>query len=99
MIKVVVNKAKHHEIKILFGGDMSRHIWELDKCENGNGRLLKQLTGDLGLQIMNCVWKEMSGATWSLDDRGFTLDYVCRREELACVVEAVIMDKVDVIVQ
>ena len=48
---------------------------------------------------MNCVWKEMSGATWSLDDRGFTLDYVCRREELACVVEAVIMDKVDVIVQ
>ena len=78
---------------------MNTHISELDKCENGNGRLLKQLTGDLGLQIMNCVWKGMSGATWSMDVRDFTLDYVCRREGLACVVEAVIMDKVDVFVQ
>ena len=72
------------------------HIWELDKCENGNGRLLKQLTGDLGLQIMNCVWKGMSGVAWSMDDREFTLDYLCvDREELSCAVEAVIM--VDVV--
>ena len=47
---------------------------------------------------MNCVWKEMSGATWSMDDREFTLDYVCvEREGLACVVDAVIMDEVDVV--
>ena len=77
---------------------MNAHIWELDRCENGNGRLLKQLAGDLGLQIMDCVWKGMSGATWFIDARQFTLDYVCiDREGLACVVEAVIMDEVDVV--
>ena len=55
------------------------------------------MTGDLGLQIMD--WKEgMSGAAWSMDDRDFTLDYVCvDREGHACVVEAVIMDEVDVV--
>ena len=40
---------------------MNAHIWESDKWENGNGRLLKQLAGDLGLHIMNCVWKGMIG--------------------------------------
>ena len=47
MIKSVVNKAKFEGMKILFVGDMNAHIWELDRCENGNGRLLKQLAGDL----------------------------------------------------
>ena len=56
---------------------MNAHILELDNCENGNGTLLKQLTGDLGLEIMNCVWKGMSCATWSMDDMEFILDYVC----------------------
>ena len=50
-----------------FGGDMNAHIWELDRCENGNGRLLKKLAGDMGLQIMNCVWKGISGATWFMN--------------------------------
>ena len=68
------------------------NIWELE-CKNGNGILMKQLTGDLGLQIMNCVWKGMSGATGSMDAREFTLDYLCvDRKRIACVVEAVIMD-------
>ena len=91
MIKSVVNKAK-------FEGDMNGDniIWELDRCENG--RLLKLLAGDLGLQIRNCVWKRMSGATWFMDDREFTLDYVSiNREGIICVVEAVIMDEVDVV--
>ena len=49
---------------------MNAHIiWELDRCENGNGRLLKQFGGDMGQQIMNCVWKGMSGATWFMDSR------------------------------
>ena len=88
IIKAVVNKAKHEGQKILFGGDMNAHIWGLDKCENGNDRLLKQLTGDLGSQIMNCVWKPMGGATWSMDDREFTLYYMCvDREGLPCVVK------------
>ena len=98
MIKAMVNKAKHEGLNILFGGDMDVHILELGKCENRNGRLLKQMTGDLGLQIMNCAWKGMSGATWSMDDSEFTLDYVyVDRERIACVVETVIMDEVDVV--
>ena len=64
----------------------------------GNGRLLNQLASDLGLHIMNCVRKEMSGATWFMADREFTLDYVnIDREGLVCVVEAVIIDEVDVV--
>ena len=95
---VMVNKAKFEGLKILFGGDMNVHIWELDRCENGNGRLLKQLAGDLGLQIMNCVWKGRSEATWFMDNRKFTQDYVgIDRVGLACVVEAVIMDEVAVV--
>ena len=54
---------------------MNAHIWELDWCENGNGRLLKQLTGDLGLQIMICVWKGIRGTAWFMGDREFTLDW------------------------
>ena len=73
-------------------------IWELNQCENGNGRLLKQLAGDLGRKIMNCVWKKMSGATWFMDVREFIMDCVCIDiEGLVCVVETVIMDKVDVV--
>ena len=78
MIKSVVNKAKFEGLKISFGGDMNVHIWELDRYENGNGRLLKQFAGDLELQIMNRVWKGMSGATWFMDDREFTLESVYR---------------------
>ena len=54
--------------------------------KNGNGRLLRQLTGDLGLQIMNCVWKGISGVTWSMNDRELTLDFVCvDRKGLSCL--------------
>ena len=75
---------------------MNARIWELDRCENGNGRRLKYFAGDLRLRIMTCVWKGMSGATWFMDDREFTLDYVCKyRWGLSCMIEA--MDEEDVI--
>ena len=35
MIKSVVDNAKFEGIKILFGGDMNAHIWDLDRCEKG----------------------------------------------------------------
>ena len=77
---------------------MNAHIWKLAKCDNRNGRLLKQLAGDLGLQIMNCVWKGMNSATRFMDDMEFTQEDVCAdSERLACVVETVIMDEVDVV--
>ena len=35
---------------------MNAHIWELDKCENKNGKLLKSLVDDMNFQILNCIW-------------------------------------------
>ena len=36
-VEDVVRKAKDEGLKIMIGGDMSAHIWELDKYENKNG--------------------------------------------------------------
>ena len=33
-----IERANEENMKILIGGDMNGHIWELDKCENVNGR-------------------------------------------------------------
>ena len=38
---------------------MNAHIWELDKCENKNGKLLKSVMDEINLQILNCVWDSM----------------------------------------
>ena len=54
-VKDVVRKAKDEGLKIMIGGDMNAHIWELDKCENKNGKLLKNMVNEMNLQIMNCV--------------------------------------------
>ena len=32
-------------------GDMNAHIWELDGCENENGRRMKENMNEIGLQI------------------------------------------------
>ena len=32
---------------------MNVHIWELDKSENKNGKLLKNMVNEMNLQIMN----------------------------------------------
>ena len=39
-VKEVISKAKEDGLNIMIGGDMNAHIWELDKCENKNGKLL-----------------------------------------------------------
>ena len=44
-VKDVVSKAKEASLKMMIGGDMNAHIWELDKCENKNGKLLKRVIG------------------------------------------------------
>ena len=33
---VHIQKTKEENLKIMMGGDMNGHIWELDKCENVN---------------------------------------------------------------
>ena len=35
---------------------MNAHIWELDKCENKNGKLLTSMVDVLKLPILNCIW-------------------------------------------
>ena len=42
-MKDVVSKAKKYGLKIMIGVDMNAHNWELDKCENKNGKLLKRV--------------------------------------------------------
>ena len=61
--KEVISKAKEDGLNIMIGGDMNAHIWELDKCENKNGKLLKSVMDEINLQILNCVWDSMKGAT------------------------------------
>ena len=68
-MKNVVRKAKNEVLKIMIGGDMNAHIWEFDKCENKNGKLLKNM---VNLQIMNCVWERMNGPTWFSEISEFT---------------------------
>ena len=38
-VKDVVSNTKAEGLKIMIGGDMNAHIWELDKRENKNGNL------------------------------------------------------------
>ena len=55
---------------------MRIYAWELDKCENKNGKLLKRVMDEMNLQILNCVWESMNGATWFSEKSEFTLDYI-----------------------
>ena len=54
-IKVVVWRALDDGLGIMIGGDINVHIWELDGCENENGRRMKENMNEIGLQILNCV--------------------------------------------
>ena len=60
-IKGVVWGALEDGLDIMIRCDMNTHIWELDGCENENGRRMKESMNDLGIQILNCVWDGLSG--------------------------------------
>ena len=90
-VKEVISKAKEDGLIIMIGGDMNAHIWELDKCENKNGKLLMD---EINLQILNYVWDSMKGATWFSENSEFTLDYVCVNDSaLKCVESAYILER------
>ena len=73
---------------------MNAHIWELDKCENKDGKLLKSVMDAINLQILNCVWDSMKGATWFSENIVFTLDYVYVNDSaLKCVESAYIPER------
>ena len=77
--------------KVIIGGD-SGHIRELDKCENGNGKLTKSFTRQTGMEIMNGAVDELNDPTWFMNDKEYTLDYVCANERgLQCVKGAKIL--------
>ena len=76
-IKGVVWRALDDGLGIMIGRDMNAHIWELDGCENENGRRMKESMNEMGLQILNCVWDGLNEATWYTEEKKFTLDYVC----------------------
>ena len=97
-VKEVISKAKEDELNIMIGGDMNAHIWELDKCENKNGKLLRSVMDEINSQILNCVWDSMKGATWFSENSEFTLDYVCVNDSaLKCVESAYIIERGEVV--
>ena len=96
-VKEVISKAKEDGLNIMIGTDINAHIWELDKCENKNGKLLKSVMDEINLQILNCVLDSMKGATWFSENSEFTLDYVCVNDSaLKCVESAYILERWEV---
>ena len=97
-VKDVVSNAKAEGLKIMIGGDMNAHIWELDKCENKNGILLKSMVVGMNLPNLNCIWESMKDATCFFRNSEFTLDYICVNDcALKCIESAYILDRGDVV--
>ena len=97
-IKGVVWRALGDGLGIMIGSDMNAHIWELDCCENENGRKMKESMKETGLQILNCVWDGLNEATWYTEVKKFTLEYMCMDGRgMKKVVSASILDLGEVI--
>ena len=97
-VKDVIRNAKDEGLQIMIGGDINAHIWELDKCENNNGKLLKNMVNEMNLQIMNCVWERMNGPTWFSENSEFILDYICVDDcALKSVQSAYILEREEVV--
>ena len=49
-------------------------------CENENGWRIKESMNELGYRIMNGIWDGLSGATWFIEEKEFTLScvYECK---------------------
>ena len=86
-VKECIAKECMDGTKVAIGGDMNGHIWELDKCENANGKLMKELTYEAGLTIVNCEWEGMNESTWFMNDKEYTLDYILVNEKVMGVSE------------
>ena len=53
---------------------------------------------EINLQMLNCVWDNMKGATWFSENNEFTLYYVCVNESASKCVESVyILDRGEVV--
>ena len=97
-VKEVISKAKEDGLNIMIGGDMNAHIWELNKCENKNGKLLKSVMDEINLQILIYVCDSMKGATWFSENSEFTLDYVCVNDStLTCLESDYILERGEVV--
>ena len=85
--------------KVIIGGDLNGHIWELDKCENGwYGKLIKSSIRQSSMELLNGTVDELNGHTWSMNDKEYTLDHVCVNERgLQCVKGAKILDIEEVV--
>ena len=97
-VKDCIAKECKDSTKVAIGGDMNGHIWELDKCENANGKLIKELSYEAGLTIVNCEWEGMNEPTWFMNDKEYTLDYILVNEKgYGCIREAGVMDTNEVV--
>ena len=84
-IKGVVWRALDDGLRVMIGGDMNVHIWELDGCENKNGRRTKENMNEFGIQILNCVWDGLNEATWYTEEKNTEICvYGWKRHEESC---------------
>ena len=60
--------------------------------------ILKSVMNEINLQILNCVWDSMKGATCFSENSEFTLEYVCVNDSaLKCVESAYLLDRGEVV--
>ena len=53
---------------------------------------------EMNLQILNCIWESMKGATWFSENSEFTLDYIGVDDcALKCVESAYILERREVV--
>ena len=94
----IIQEARDADMNILIGGDMNGHIFEMDGCENENGRLLKEMVRKNSFEILNCIWPDMDKPTWSGNGVQYCLDYLLtNRECVNGISEACLMDKDEIV--
>ena len=77
----MIQESRDVGMNVIIGGDLNGHIFELDGCENENGKLIKKLVNTNSLEILNCVIPDMDKPMWSSNGNEYHLDYVlCNRD-------------------
>lgn len=63
-------------VEVLIMGDFNGHLETLDGKQNGNGRLLRRLTDDLDLEVVNLRDTCMGQFIWCARNSRTCIDYV-----------------------
>ncbi|KAG0444546.1 hypothetical protein HPB47_013673, partial [Ixodes persulcatus] len=77
---------------VLLKGDFNGNLVELDRREDKNGRVLRQLAEDLELEILN-LREECEGKhTWKVRDKKTCIDYALASKSLSKRLQKIVVD-------